>query len=103
MTTKPRKSTTKSPNKAAVSGRSGSKRTTKGDRLIQLLFNETEKAPHVKQDELEAYNMGFEEYLTSNKWIFIEWPEKVLSLLPENRTEIFITTLDSKTRKVKVS
>ena len=37
MTTKPRKSTTKPAGKSTVSGRSGSKRTTKGDRLIQLL------------------------------------------------------------------
>jgi hypothetical protein len=37
MTTKPWKTTTNPVGKGAVSGRSGSKRTTKGDRLIQLL------------------------------------------------------------------
>jgi predicted ArsR family transcriptional regulator len=37
MTTKPRKSTTKPAGMSAVSGRSDRKRTTKGDRLIQLL------------------------------------------------------------------
>lgn len=37
MTTKPRKSKTNPAGKGAVSGRSGSKRITKGGRLIQLL------------------------------------------------------------------
>jgi hypothetical protein len=37
MTTKPGKSTIKPAGKDAVRGRSGSKRATKGDRLIQLL------------------------------------------------------------------
>ena len=27
-------------------------------------------------DELEAYDMGIDEYFYSDKWCFIEWPEK---------------------------
>lgn len=30
----------------------------------------------------EAYDFGFEEYLDSGRFCFIEWPEKVESLLP---------------------
>lgn len=32
----------------------------------------------------EAYNLGYEEYLYSNAYCFIEWPEKIKELLPEN-------------------
>ncbi len=34
------------------------------------------------EDEEEAHHIGFEEYLDSGAWIFIEWPEKVANLLP---------------------
>lgn len=34
------------------------------------------------QDEEEAYQIGFEEYLERDAWIFIEWPDKVKNLLP---------------------
>ncbi len=41
-------------------------------------------------DEEEAYHIGFEEYLDSENWVFIEWPEKVANLLPDNATLIKI-------------
>ena len=41
--------------------------------------------------EEEAYDIGFEEYLDSNAWIFIEWPEKIINLLPENSSHITIS------------
>lgn len=31
----------------------------------------------------EAYDIGFEEYLYSENYCFIEWPEKIEELLPE--------------------
>lgn len=40
----------------------------------------------------EAYHIGFEEYLESNAWIFIEWPDKVLDLLPETAITIKINS-----------
>ncbi|MDH7445735.1 tRNA (adenosine(37)-N6)-threonylcarbamoyltransferase complex ATPase subunit type 1 TsaE [Aquimarina sp. 2201CG14-23] len=46
------------------------------------------------QDEEEAYDIGFEEYLDTNAWIFIEWPEKIANLLPENTVKIKIDLLD---------
>ncbi|AXT59823.1 tRNA (adenosine(37)-N6)-threonylcarbamoyltransferase complex ATPase subunit type 1 TsaE [Aquimarina sp. AD10] len=36
------------------------------------------------EDEEEAYHIGFEEYLDSNNWVFIEWPEKVSNILPKD-------------------
>lgn len=34
-------------------------------------------------DDEEAYQIGFEEYLDTDAWIFIEWPDKVKKLLPD--------------------
>ncbi|MDY8135711.1 tRNA (adenosine(37)-N6)-threonylcarbamoyltransferase complex ATPase subunit type 1 TsaE [Aquimarina sp. 2201CG5-10] len=45
-------------------------------------------------DEEEAYNIGFEEYIDSDAWIFIEWPEKIPNLLPENAISIKIDLQD---------
>ncbi len=52
-------------------------------------------------DESEAYDLGIEDYLSSDVWIFIEWPEKISSLLPDDTTAIHIESLDSTTRKIK--
>ena len=45
-------------------------------------------------DEEEAYDIGFEEYLDTEAWVFIEWPEKIVNLLPENSVKIKIDLLD---------
>ncbi len=50
------------------------------------------------EDEEEAYQIGFEEYLDSGAWIFIEWPEKVQNLLPENSITMKIDLLDNEKR-----
>lgn len=42
------------------------------------------------QHEDEAYDIGFEEYLDQENWIFIEWPEKVARLVPKNCVKINI-------------
>ena len=36
------------------------------------------------KNEAEALDLGIEEYLYSDRWIFIEWPGKIPSLLPKN-------------------
>ena len=41
-------------------------------------------------DENEAYDMGYENYFYSNHYCFIEWPEKIANLLPENLLKINI-------------
>src|ERR1035437_31314 len=39
----------------------------------------------------EAYDMGYEDYFYSNAYCFIEWPEKIEELLPENYVKVAIT------------
>ncbi len=36
----------------------------------------------------EALDLGFEEYLYSGEYVFIEWPEKISGLLPEDAIKI---------------
>lgn len=51
-------------------------------------------------DEMEALDIGFEDYLNQNGWIFIEWPEKILTLIPEDAVEVHIQILDEQTREL---
>ncbi len=53
-------------------------------------------------DETEALDLGLEDYLNQNVWVFIEWPEKIKSFLPEDATNIFLGVLDPETRNLKV-
>lgn len=39
----------------------------------------------------EAYDLGYEDYFYSDAYCFIEWPEKIAELLPENLVKVFIT------------
>jgi tRNA threonylcarbamoyladenosine biosynthesis protein TsaE len=48
----------------------------------------------------EAFDLGYEEYFFSGNFCFIEWPEKIESLLPENRVEVKIEVLDDGSRKI---
>lgn len=52
-------------------------------------------------DEMEALDLGLEEYLSQNVWVFIEWPEKIASLLPNDKTNIYIKVLDAETRELQ--
>ena len=38
----------------------------------------------------EAFDLGYEDYFYSNSTCFIEWPEKIEELLPENCLKILI-------------
>ncbi|MCW5516707.1 tRNA (adenosine(37)-N6)-threonylcarbamoyltransferase complex ATPase subunit type 1 TsaE [Muriicola sp. Z0-33] len=54
------------------------------------------------EEETEALDMGLEDYLYQDVWIFIEWPEKITSLLPANRTEIHIEIIDRQSRRLEI-
>src|SRR5690606_35245727 len=41
-------------------------------------------------DPREALDLGFEDYLYSGHYVFIEWPEKIARLLPEDAVKIEI-------------
>jgi tRNA threonylcarbamoyladenosine biosynthesis protein TsaE len=51
-----------------------------------------------KQDE--ALDMGYEEYFYSGDYCFIEWPEKIVDLLPEHYIRVDIQVLNSNERKL---
>ena len=46
----------------------------------------------------EAVDIGFEEYLYSGDYCFIEWAENVEELLPENAVNIFISVDENNIR-----
>ena len=44
--------------------------------------------------ENEAYDMGYEDYFYGNSFCFIEWPEKIQRLIPENSVNVSIKVKD---------
>lgn len=51
------------------------------------------------EDVEELYNFGIEDYLDSNHWKLIEWPEKIKSLLDEN-FDVIKLKLDKKNNRI---
>ena len=54
-------------------------------------------------DEMEALDMGFEDYLNSDAWLFIEWPDKIASLLPEDAVGVFLHFIEESTRSIELN
>ena len=50
----------------------------------------------------EAMDMGYEDYFYSDNLCFIEWPEKISELLPENTIRLMIDVLDDGKRQLRV-
>lgn len=50
----------------------------------------------------EAFDLGYEEYFYSGQYCFIEWPEKIDALLPENCTKVHIEEQADGSRKVRI-
>ncbi len=49
------------------------------------------------KSEIEALDMGIDDYLYSGNWCFIEWAEKIPNLLPDDYSTIHLTsTIDGK-------
>jgi tRNA threonylcarbamoyladenosine biosynthesis protein TsaE len=42
------------------------------------------------EDETEAYDIGIEEYFSSGHFCFVEWPERISTLFPENCPKVDI-------------
>ena len=53
-------------------------------------------------NEIEALDMGLEDYLSEDVWIFMEWPEKISTFLPEEKTDVYITSIDRTTRQIRI-
>lgn len=54
-------------------------------------------------DEMEALDMGFEDYLNSDAWLFIEWPEKIPSLIPNDAVSVFLHFIEESTRSIELN
>jgi len=52
------------------------------------------------KNEVEALDMGIDDYLFSGNWCFIEWREKIESLIPEKYSSIDIELLPNGFRKL---
>jgi len=50
----------------------------------------------------EAYDIGVEDYFYSDSYIFIEWPEKIKELLPENAIKLSIQKNKDASRTLKL-
>ena len=50
----------------------------------------------------EAYDIGCEDYFYSGSPCFIEWPELIEPLLPEETVRVFITVNDDQSRTLKI-
>lgn len=48
----------------------------------------------------EALDIGIEEYFSLGKYIFIEWPEVIKELLPDTRTELYISVREDLKREI---
>jgi len=46
------------------------------------------------ENEQEAVDIGIRDYFSSGYYCFIEWPEKILHLLPEDTVKVYITVYD---------
>ncbi|TMU56391.1 tRNA (adenosine(37)-N6)-threonylcarbamoyltransferase complex ATPase subunit type 1 TsaE [Flagellimonas algicola] len=55
------------------------------------------------ENEAEALDLGLEDYLSSEAWLFMEWPEKVSSLLPTQAVSIYLHFIDENTRSIEFS
>ncbi|MBT8322760.1 MAG: tRNA (adenosine(37)-N6)-threonylcarbamoyltransferase complex ATPase subunit type 1 TsaE [Eudoraea sp.] len=54
------------------------------------------------EDLSEVLDLGFEDYLARDCWIFMEWPEKITPLLPEDHQVLQLYILGPEERRVEV-
>ena len=66
-----------------------------GELLFHFDFYRIEK-------EVEAYDMGIEEYFDRNAWCFVEWPENVENLLPLESVVIQLTINPDNSRNIQI-
>lgn len=73
----------------------------------EYLINPEKKVFHFDffriKNEMEAYDIGIEEYFYSGHYCFVEWPEKIPSLIPHKRADVTLTVEDNTHRTIAVS
>ena len=52
------------------------------------------------KDKIEVINIGFEDYLDSSNYCFIEWPNNIKNLLPNDINKIKMEYISEKKRKI---
>ena len=70
--------------------------TKRGDEVYHFDFYRID-------DEMEAVDIGCEDYFYSGNYCFIEWPEKIPSLLPEQNLKINIKLDEQNNRIISLS
>ncbi|MGY0392439.1 tRNA (adenosine(37)-N6)-threonylcarbamoyltransferase complex ATPase subunit type 1 TsaE [Bizionia sp. KMM 8389] len=50
----------------------------------------------------EAYDFGIEDYFQSNNWLFIEWPDIIMELLPDEFHSISIELINEEKRQLTI-
>ncbi|GAB4428059.1 MAG: tRNA (adenosine(37)-N6)-threonylcarbamoyltransferase complex ATPase subunit type 1 TsaE [Bacteroidia bacterium] len=53
--------------------------------------------------EAEAYDVGLDEYLASSEYVFIEWPERIPTLLPPEAVRVHIAVGEDHSRQIDLS
>ena len=53
------------------------------------------------KNQIEALDIGIEDYFYSGNWNFVEWPEKIKSLIPNNTTTIKLSILSNQERELE--
>lgn len=54
-------------------------------------------------NENEFFDLGFEEYMYGDGLTVIEWPDRLGSLMPDNRLHLELTIIDEISRSVAIS
>lgn len=54
------------------------------------------------KDESEVLDFGYEEYLYSSNYCFIEWPEKIPNMLPDDVVKVTINKDENNFRIIEV-
>jgi tRNA threonylcarbamoyladenosine biosynthesis protein TsaE len=55
------------------------------------------------KNEEEAYDIGTDEYFYSGNFCFVEWPEKIPSLIPDSYVKVSITSENETRRTIAVA
>lgn len=54
------------------------------------------------KNESEAYDIGIEEYLYSGYWCFVEWADKIPTLIPAEHSTVRIKALSNGNREIEL-
>lgn len=69
--------------------------TTNGEKIYHFDFYRI-------NNEIEALDIGVEEYFYSNCWCLVEWPNKVENLVPLNSVTVTITSSSDQLRTIEL-